>query len=115
MPMHDYFSCGTFAKTRQPFVGTVMPKGDALHVCPKPDAWAEWLVTRAAQDDEVVLDPFMGSGTTGVACVRLGRAFVGIEIDPGYFRIACRRIDEAFDALALFDPVPPATQTELPL
>lgn len=42
-----------------------------------------------------VLDPFMGSGTTGVACMRLGRRFVGIEIDEGYFRTACRRIAEA--------------------
>lgn len=42
-----------------------------------------------------VLDPFMGSGTTGVACMNLGRQFVGIEIDPGYFDIACRRIEAA--------------------
>jgi site-specific DNA-methyltransferase (adenine-specific) len=43
----------------------------------------------------VVVDPFMGSGTTGVACVNLGRAFVGIEIEPKYFDIACRRIEDA--------------------
>lgn len=42
-----------------------------------------------------ILDPFMGSGTTGVACVKLGRRFIGIEIDPKYFDIACRRIEEA--------------------
>jgi DNA modification methylase len=40
-----------------------------------------------------ILDPFMGSGTTGVACARLGRAFIGIEIEPRYFDIACRRIE----------------------
>jgi len=45
--------------------------------------------------DITVLDPFMGSGTTGVACVRTGRRFIGIEIDPGYFAIAERRIREA--------------------
>jgi site-specific DNA-methyltransferase (adenine-specific) len=44
---------------------------------------------------ETILDPFMGSGTTGVACVQLGRKFTGIELDPEYFDIACRRIDEA--------------------
>lgn len=44
---------------------------------------------------EVVLDPFMGSGTTGVACVRLGRKFVGIEIEPKYFDVACWRIENA--------------------
>lgn len=44
----------------------------------------------------VVLDPFMGSGTTGVACVKLGRSFTGIEIDEGYFDIACERIRKAY-------------------
>lgn len=55
------------------------------------------LMTRlvSAWGGESVLDPFMGSGTTGVACVQTGRNFVGIEIDPGYFEIAKRRIEEA--------------------
>lgn len=52
----------------------------------------KWCV---AKTKGVVLDPFMGSGTTGVAAVKLGRRFIGIEIDEGYFRIACRRIEEA--------------------
>ena len=42
-----------------------------------------------------VLDPFMGSGTTGVACMNLGRKFIGIEIEPRYFDIACERIENA--------------------
>jgi DNA modification methylase len=46
-------------------------------------------------DCDTILDPFMGSGTTGVAAVRLGRQFIGIEIEPRYFDIACRRISEA--------------------
>jgi len=46
-------------------------------------------------DSFAILDPFMGSGTTGVACTQLGRQFIGIEIDPHYFDIACRRIEEA--------------------
>jgi DNA modification methylase len=56
--------------------------------------------------DEVSLicDPFMGSGTTGVACVKLGRKFIGIEIDPKYFDIACRRIEEATRQSDLFIP-----------
>jgi site-specific DNA-methyltransferase (adenine-specific) len=45
---------------------------------------------------ETILDPFMGSGTTGVACVKLGRKFIGIEIEPKYFDIACRRIEAAY-------------------
>ena len=42
-----------------------------------------------------ILDPFMGSGTTGVACMNLGRKFIGIEREPKYFEIACRRIEDA--------------------
>lgn len=57
---------------------------------------------------QLILDPFLGSGTTGVAAVRLGRKFWGIEIDEKYFKIAVRRITEAQDSLALFDPVEPA-------
>lgn len=44
---------------------------------------------------KTVLDPHMGSGSTGVACVTSGRKFIGIEIDPDYFEIACRRIEQA--------------------
>ena len=44
---------------------------------------------------QTVLDQFMGSGTTGVACMNLGRKFIGIEIEPKYFDIACERIDQA--------------------
>ena len=62
------------------------------------------------QHDWSVIDPFMGSGTTGVAAVQTGRAFVGVEIDPVYFEIAVRRIDKAIDAGALFAPVPPAVR-----
>lgn len=61
-----------------------------------------------------VLDPFMGSGTTGVACVRLGRSFIGIEREPTYFDIACRRIEEAYKQPRLFDePAPKPIQQSL--
>ena len=63
----------------------------------------------------VVLDPFMGSGTTGVACAKLGRKFIGIEIDEGYFDIACERIEQAYAQPSLFiePPAPKATQGAL--
>jgi site-specific DNA-methyltransferase (adenine-specific) len=51
---------------------------------------------------QTVLDPFMGSGTTGVACMQLGRSFIGIEREPKYFDIACRRIEQAQKQGALF-------------
>ena len=64
-----------------------------------------WLVSRASFAGDAVLDPFMGSGTTGVACVQLGRSFLGIEIEPRYFDIACQRIEDATRQGNLFVPV----------
>jgi site-specific DNA-methyltransferase (adenine-specific) len=75
------------------------------HPTPKPTGWMKWLVNLTSRPGETVLDPFMGSGTTGVACHRLGRRFIGIEIEPRYFDIACRRIEEAQRQRDLFaDP-----------
>jgi DNA modification methylase len=54
-----------------------------------------------------ILDPFAGSGTTGVACQKLGRVFIGIEKDPDYFAIMCKRIDEAMRQPDLFVSAPP--------
>ena len=59
----------------------------AIDLCPKADT---------------VLDPFMGSGTTGVAAIQLGRKFIGIEREPKYFEIACRRIEQAVSQGQLF-------------
>lgn len=56
----------------------------------------------AMVDARTILDPFMGSGTTGVAAVKLGRKFIGIEIEPKYFDIACRRISEALKQPDMF-------------
>jgi len=64
------------------------------HSCTKPVTLMQKLVG-IADEGSTVLDPFMGSGTTGVACVQTGRNFIGIEIDPTYFAIAERRIKEA--------------------
>jgi hypothetical protein len=55
---------------------------------------------------QTIVDPFMGSGTTGVACVNLGRRFIGIEIEPRYFDLACRRIEEAYRQPRLAIDVP---------
>lgn len=61
-----------------------------------------------------ILDPFMGSGTTGVACVQTGRTFIGIEIEPAYFDAACRRIEAAWKQPRLFEePAPKPTQGAL--
>jgi DNA modification methylase len=72
------------------------------HPCPKPIGQWQRLLKRVTRPAETVLDPFMGSGTTGVACVKLGRKFIGIEIDEGYFDIACRRIQDAVNRPDMF-------------
>ena len=65
---------------------------------------------------ETILDPFMGSGTTGVACANLGRKFIGIEIEEKHFDIACHRIADAYKQPRLFeDPKPEPQPQELPL
>lgn len=64
------------------------------HPTQKPVALMEWCLG-FLPNAETILDPFMGSGTTLVACQRMGRHGIGIELDPDYFEIACRRVDEA--------------------
>ena len=65
------------------------------HPTQKPIALMEWCIEQAANKPQTILDPFMGSGTTGVAAMNLQRAFIGIEREPKYFDIACRRIEDA--------------------
>lgn len=72
------------------------------HPCPKPDGWMRWVVDLGSRHGDEVLDPFMGSGTTGVACAQLGRKFIGIEIERKYFDIACERIDNAQRQVRMF-------------
>jgi DNA modification methylase len=69
-----------------------------LHPTQKPVAVLEYLLRTYTNPGMVVLDNTMGSGSTGVACVNTGRGFVGIEKDPGYFKIAQERIKAAQDA-----------------
>lgn len=63
------------------------------HPCSRAQVHFDWLVSWCSDPGEVVLDPFMGSGTTGVACAKLGRPFIGVEIHEPYFDLACRRIE----------------------
>jgi len=68
--------------------------GDNDHPCPYPIALVTPIIKSCVFEGGAV-DPFMGSGTTGVACMNLGRKFIGIEIEPKYFDIACERIENA--------------------
>jgi site-specific DNA-methyltransferase (adenine-specific) len=89
---------------RDPYQGKLRPDSrpncndvdrDTPHPCPKPLKQWTWLVDRASLAGETVVDPFMGSGTTGVACNALGRRFIGVELDPKHFDTACKRIEGA--------------------
>jgi site-specific DNA-methyltransferase (adenine-specific)/modification methylase len=73
-----------------------------VHPTQKPVAVMQWCIERLPDSAQSILDPFMGSGTTGVAAVRLGRRFIGIEIEERYFEIAIRRISEALKQPDLF-------------
>lgn len=65
------------------------------HPTQKPVELMEWCLTFAPKA-KTIIDPFMGSGTTGVACAKQGRSFIGIEMDESYFNVACRRIEAAY-------------------
>lgn len=90
--------------------GNIAISGAKRHPNQKPIELMEWCLL-FAPEAQTVFDPFMGSGTTGVACMNLGRKFIGIEIEKKYFDIACERIDQAQRQGRLFDQ-PKAHTTE---
>ena len=77
-------------------------KDGAVHPTQKPLRLMDWSLTQLRRDDLPVLDPFMGSGSTGVSVVRQDRKFIGIERDPEFFDIACKRIEDAQRQADLF-------------
>ncbi len=72
------------------------------HPTQKPISLMKWCLESAPKTTSTVADPFMGSGTTGVACANLGKTFIGIEREPKYFAIACERIENAYRQERLF-------------
>lgn len=72
------------------------------HPTQKPVGVMSWCLQHLPDDAQIILDPFMGSGTTGVACAQLGRKFIGIEREQKYFDIACKRIEAAYAQGRLF-------------
>lgn len=92
--------------------GFVSEEKDRFHPTQKPVKLLQHLILDYTQPGDTILDPFMGSGTTGVACVQTGRRFIGIEIDPTYFEIAVKRISNALKQPRLFDAPQPKPQQE---
>ncbi len=102
---------------RHLWVGALRKGGEARnHPTQKPLALMRWCLG-FFPDAQTILDPFMGSGTTGVACAKLGRKFIGIELEPKYFDIACKRIEDAYRQPDFFvePPKPAAEQADLML
>jgi DNA modification methylase len=88
-------------------------KDGAEHPTQKPLKLMQWTLAQVGNPQRV-LDPFMGSGTTGVACMKAGLSFIGIEREPTYFDTACRRIEEAYRQPRLFaEPAPTPVQQSL--
>jgi site-specific DNA-methyltransferase (adenine-specific) len=86
-PINDMTS-KDYAKVEMP-----TKKNGKLHITQKPLGLITKLITNSSEINQLVLDPFMGSGTTGIACVNTNRSFIGIEKDTQYFRIAKDRIE----------------------
>ena len=85
-----------------PFHSDIFNKPNDGHVCSFPVELPTKCIAPSTNLGHTVLDPFMGSGTTGVACANLGRTFIGIEIERKYFDIACERIDREYSQGKLF-------------
>jgi DNA modification methylase len=84
-----------------------LAKGDYLkryHKTQKPIALMSWVIENFTNEGDVIYDPYMGSGSTGVACVETGRGFIGSEINPKYFAVAEKRISQAVRKPSFFTP-----------
>lgn len=98
-------------KPAKRWVSSRTPDGSKEHPTQKPVALMSWCID-FIKDGRLILDPFMGSGTTGVACVKDGRKFIGIEREPEYFDIACRRIEDAYKQPDMFVSAPDIPKQE---
>jgi len=87
-------------------------KGDE-HPTQKPLELMRWCIEQCKNLPKTILDPFMGSGTTGVAAIQMGRKFIGIEREPKYFDIACKRIEQASKQVDMFIEKPVMKQENL--
>ena len=95
-------NCGTSDILDIPNKKTKDKDGNNIHDTEKPVKLMEILIENSSKENDIVLDPFMGSGSTGVACVNTNRNFIGVELDENYFNIAKERINKNTNQLTLF-------------
>jgi site-specific DNA-methyltransferase (adenine-specific) len=95
-------NCGTPDILSVPNKKTKSSNGKNIHDSEKPIALMQILIQNSSNEGDIVLDLFMGSGTTGLAAIKSNRDFIGIELDEEYFAIAEKRIKEARQQLTLF-------------
>jgi site-specific DNA-methyltransferase (adenine-specific)/modification methylase len=115
----DIASCTHFQKTevvRIPWTNfTAAHQAETDHPCERPVALYDWCIAYLPKSIRSVMDPYLGSGSCGVATVRAGLHFIGIEREPRYFDIACRRIEQAYNQRPLFETDPPKPPQQLGL
>ncbi len=80
------------------------PDESYYHSCQKPLNFMRWIISRFTLETDIIFDPFMGSGSTGIAALQLGRSFMGCELSPEYFAVAEKRIKKASLQQHLFTP-----------
>jgi site-specific DNA-methyltransferase (adenine-specific)/modification methylase len=85
---------------------------ERFHPTQKPLKLMQWCINHLPDNCDTILDPFMGSGTTLVACAKMGRKGIGIELDPDYFEIACKRVEDAYRQPDLFIAPPEKPEME---
>ena len=106
--------CGVSDLLQFKNIKTLDDEKKPIHPSEKPVEMMEVLITGSTAKNETVLDPFMGVGSSGIACVLASRKFIGIEIDEKYFDIACKRIEQAYAQPDMFvEPVIKPTQEKM--
>ncbi len=96
------FKHGTLRIFERPIQATEVRQDGREHPTQKPIDLMKWCIDQFKGAPQVILDPYLGSGTSGIASVQMGRDFIGIEREPTYFDIACRRIEDAQRQGSLF-------------
>ena len=100
--MQKINNCGTSDILKVPNKKTKDKDGNNLHDTEKPIKLMEILIENSSKENDIVMDPFMGVGSTGIACVNTNRNFIGVELDENYFNIAKERIENNITQPTLF-------------